>query len=167
MSKDSIGGDKPSDYIPLFVLIAVAFLAGVALTLGGSGGTYEWMHYFMGFFFCQFAMLKLFDVEGFANGFQMYDLLAKKSRQYALAYPLVELGLGLAYLSFFIPVLTYLVTIGLMSVGAYGVFQAMQNKLDVKCACMGTTLNVPLSTVTLTEDLGMGIMAFILLIMAV
>lgn len=152
-----------NNYLPLIVLLAVAFSGSVALTWGINGNWHHWMHFFMGLFFCQFAMFKLFDVEGFADGFQMYDLVAKKSREYALAYPFIELGLGLAYLSFFLPVLTYLATVIIMAVGAVGVFSAMQRKVDIHCACMGTVLKVPLSTVTLTEDLGMGIMALFML----
>ena len=122
------------------------------------------MHYFMGFLFCQFSLLKLFNIPGFADGFQMYDLIAKKSRTYALSYPLVELLLGLAYLSMFFPIATYLITIAFMLLGSIGVFKALKKGLDLYCPCMGTILKVPLSTVTLTEDLGMGAMALIMLI---
>jgi hypothetical protein len=39
------------------------------------------------------------------------------------------------------------------------VIRALRRKLDIECACMGTILNVPLSTVALTEDLAMAVMA--------
>lgn len=164
MDKKKEAAQGVAQYLPLFTLIIIAALAGLALTWNMGGGMLGWMHFFMGFFFCQFAMLKLFDLDGFADGFQMYDIGGKQSRGYALTYPFIELALGLAYLSFFIPTFTYLITVFVMAFGALGVFQAMQNKLDVKCACMGTVLNVPLSTVTLTEDLGMGFMALIMML---
>jgi hypothetical protein len=145
-------------YWPLFALILVAALGAVALQKG------NWMHYFMGLFLCQFAMLKLFHPAGFADGFQMYDLIAKKFRVYAYLYPVIELALGLAYLSFSAPTLTYIVTIVVMGIGAVGVIKALREGLDVRCACMGTVLDVPLSTVTLTEDIGMIAMAFWMLI---
>lgn len=163
MEHESIGGKKISDYWPLMVLIVIAVLAASALNHSSGTASMSWMHYFMGFFFCQFAMLKLFNLEGFADGFQLYDIVAKESRIYAIAYPFIELALGLAYLAFFVPTLTYIVTIIVMGVGLVGVIKAMQRKLNVNCACMGTVLNVPLSTVTLTEDLAMGIMALIML----
>ena len=97
----------------------------------------------------------------------MYDIIAKRSRIYAYCYPLIELVLGLAFLSFFLPILTYLITIAILSIGAVGVVQALQKGLDINCPCMGTVLEVPLSTVTLTEDIGMAVMAFILLIMSI
>lgn len=120
----------------------------------------------MGFFLCQFALLKLFNPIQFADGFQMYDIIAKKSRIYALAYPLIELVLGLSYLAFFLPTATAILTILILGAGALGVILALMKSLNVKCACMGTILDVPLSTVTLTEDLGMVAMSILLLIYA-
>jgi len=39
---------------------------------------------FHGFFLVIFSMFKLFDPEGFVDGFQTYDLLAKPVRDYAI-----------------------------------------------------------------------------------
>ncbi len=155
---------KLSPYWPLFALILIAVLAATALAEGTQKGIFGWMHYFMGFFLCQFAMLKLFHPVGFVEGFQMYDLVAKKFRAYAYLYPFIELGLGLAYLSFSYPIATYLITILVMGVGAIGVIRALKKGLDIRCACMGTILNVPLSTVTLSEDITMGLMALVMLL---
>jgi hypothetical protein len=55
-------------------------------------------------------------------------------------------------------------TILILGAGAVGVILALRKGLNVRCACMGTVLNVPLSTVTLTEDLGMVAMSVLLLI---
>lgn len=152
---------KIGRYWPLIALILVAAAGAIALTLNGL---VNWMHYFMGFFLCQFAMLKLFHPSSFAEGFQKYDLVAKKFRFYAYVYPLIELALGLAYLSFTAPILTYILTIIVMGVGAVGVIGALRRGLDIRCACMGTVLDVPLSTVTLTEDIAMIVMACWMLI---
>jgi len=146
-------------YWPLFALVLIAALAAMALVHGAEQGLFAWMHYFMGFFLCQFALLKLFHPSDFAEGFQMYDLMAKKFRPYAYLYPFIELGLGLAYLSFIYPITIYILTILVMGMGAIGVIRALRRGLDVRCACMGTVLDVPLSTVTLSEDIAMGIMA--------
>ena len=51
-----------------------------------------------------------------------------------------------------------------LGIGAVGVIRALRRGLDVRCACMGTVLDVPLSTVTLTEDLVMVAMALFLLL---
>ena len=122
------------------------------------------MRDFMGIFLLIFAMLKLFDVEGFADSFQKYDLLAAKSRGYAKLYPFLELGLALGYLSQWKPPLVLGATMILMSFGAAGVFRALRKGLDIRCACMGSSLNVPLSTVAVVENVGMVAMAGVMLV---
>ena len=94
------------------------------------------MHDFMGFFLIVFSMFKFFDIEGFADGFQMYDLLAKPFRGYAYLYPFIELGLGLAYLAHVVPRFIYAATIAVMVFGSLGVLKALRKGLDLECACM-------------------------------
>ena len=89
----------------------------------------------------------------------MYDLLAKPLRPYAYVYPFIELVLGLGYLAHWQPTTIYFATIAVMVFGSLGVFNALRKGLDLDCACMGTVLSVPLSTVALLEDLGMAAMA--------
>jgi len=154
-------GKSWTDYIPLFILLALTISAACAKQAAYTGewDLMHWMHDFMGFFLVIFSMFKFFDLRGFADGFQMYDLLAKPFRPYAYIYPFLELGLGLAYLSMVQPLTIYIATVVLMSFGALGVLNALFNKLDIECACMGTALKVPLSTVALLENFGMAAMA--------
>jgi len=56
-----------------------------------------------------------------------------------------------------------LATIIVLTFGSIGVVRALLKGLDIECACMGTVLHVPLSTVALVEDLGMALMAAIML----
>jgi hypothetical protein len=154
------------DYLPLIVIVLIAILTAVALQWGqGRLEARMWMRYFMGIFLVIFAMLKLFDLAGFADGFQMYDLIAKRFRPYALAYPFIELLLGLASLAGVFPMLTNLVLLVIMVIGAMGVFDALRKGLDVACACLGTVLKVPLSTVAVIEDVGMATMAALMLLL--
>lgn len=154
------------DYLPLFVLIGLSFLAALAKQNHYGEWSFELgMHDFMGFFLLVFAMFKLFDIPGFAKSFEKYDLLAKRSKAYAMAYPFLELSLGLGYLGHFNKETVYLATVVLMGFGAIGVLMALRQKLNINCACMGSTLNVPLSVVALTEDLGMAGMAMLMLIL--
>jgi hypothetical protein len=152
------------DYLPLLVVVGVTAAAAAAKmhAFGPGAGFAVWMHDFMGFFLVVFAMLKLFDLPGFADGFQMYDLLGKRIRAYALLYPFIELALGLAYLARWRLDLVYPVTVFVMTLGAVGVILALKRGLNLQCACMGTTLKVPLSTVALVEDVGMAAMALVM-----
>ena len=151
-------------YWPLISLILISFLAASSLNWPIQGGMQVWMHYFMGIFLLIFSTLKIFHPMDFADGFEMYDLLGKRSRIYAYLYPFIELLLSLAYLSFFLPMVTYLVTLLLFTLGAIGVIKGLSEGLDINCPCMGSILDVPLSTVTLTEDIAMAVMAFLLIL---
>lgn len=159
-------GERMADYWPLLALVIVAALGGMAYTHALAGGLRSWMHGFMGFFLCIFALLKLFHPAAFADGFRMYDLLARRMPAYAYLYPLLELALGLSYLAFVAPLAVYGTTIVLLGFGAAGVICALRRGLDINCPCMGSVLDVPLSTVTLSEDLAMTAMAAAMLAMA-
>jgi len=161
LSRQPRRGERWQDYLPLLALVLVSVLVASALkrSYGPDANPAHWMHDFMGFFLVGFALLKLFDLQAFADGFQMYDLLAKQFRPYAYLYPFLELALGLAYFSFWRPVTVYLATILLLGFSALGVARAVWRGLDVNCACMGTVLKVPLSTVAFIEDLSMVAMA--------
>lgn len=158
-------GTRWTDYIPLIVIVILTLLAASAkqFSYPGSWSAMAWMHDFMGIFLVVFSMFKFFNMEGFTDGFHMYDLLAKSVRPYGYVYPFIELGLGLGYLSHWQPTAVYTITILVMVFGSLGVFNALRKGLDLDCACMGTVLSVPLSTVALLEDLGMAAMAGVML----
>ena len=159
-------GTHLADYRPLISLIVLMLLAAGALQLRSQTDSPTlFMHHFMGFFLVIYSMFKIFDLNGYADGFEMYDLLAKRVRAYAYVYPFIELGLGLAYLAFLYPVVTYIVTIIIFSFGALGVLDGLRRGLDLDCPCMGSVLKIPLSTVSLVENIGMSLMALAMLIM--
>ncbi len=161
-------GKSLSDYWPLISLVGISGAAAVAIAAGFSSDARPIsmttiMHAYMGVFLTIFALLKIFDLEGFKDGFAMYDLIARQNSSWGYVYPFIELGLGLAYFAFVWPAATYVVTIVVFAFGAVGVVLALRRGLDIACPCMGNILNVPLSTVTLTEDLFMVVMAAMLL----
>ena len=79
------------------------------------------------------------------------------------AYPFVELALGAAYLTGFRPVATNVVTLVVMGVGTVGVVKSLLARRKIRCACLGTVFNLPMSYVTLVEDLLMVAMAAVML----
>lgn len=142
-------------YLPL--ILAGLFSALFALIQAEAFG--EWMPYFMGYFLCFFAYFKLIDVKGFAKSFAEYDLVTQKYPQYGMAYPFIELFLGIFFLTNFIPLLTNLALLGVMSVSSVGILKKVLSGESLKCACMGTALNVPLGYVSVVESVGMALMA--------
>jgi copper chaperone CopZ len=153
--------DKSEESLyPLFLI--VAFIAGVTVLIALATG--DWsaepiMRHFMAGFFITFAFFKLLDPPGFVSAYRGYDLIARKVPAWGWVYPFVELALGVAYLLAFAMIVTNVVTLVLMLVGAAGVLKALLDKRAIRCACLGTALNLPMTKVTLVEDLTMAAMA--------
>ncbi|MEY4460069.1 MAG: hypothetical protein RL429_58 [Bacteroidota bacterium] len=145
-------------YKPLFIL-ALMLAVVPAVALGTELRLHEWMRWFMAGFFLSFSFFKLLDVKAFADSYRMYDWIAKMIPAWGLAYPFIEFGLGLAYAANWNPELTHGTTLVLMLVSAGGVIQSNLQKKAIRCACLGTVFNLPMSTVTVVEDLSMAAMA--------
>ena len=172
-----------STYYPLLLILAFILGASVLIQIGLHAGAMgdpmglfmhfgmglmtlsagETMRYFMAGFFLVFAFFKLLDVRAFANAYAGYDLLAARWPTWGLVYPFVELALGMAYLANYNPVLTSWVTIIVMGFSAIGVVRAVLSKTKIQCACLGTVFQLPMSTVTIVEDVGMVLMAAVML----
>ena len=153
-----------ANYKPLGLVFL--YVAGLTTWFEVQAGSFELpraMSTFMGAFFLAFAFFKLLDVQAFATAFSSYDIVAAKSRRYALTYPFIEFGLGLAFLFRIIPQLTSLVTIAIMSIGLVGVLRALRKKQAIQCACLGTAFNLPMSVVTVIENGVMIVMSAVML----
>lgn len=147
-------------YYPLLLL--ATFLVGLVLLLEFRAGAIVWaraMQNFMGAFFLTFAFFKLLDLRGFAESYRMYDVIAKRLPVYANIYPFIELLLGAGYVTGVLPLATNVATLVVMSVSSIGVIQSLLAKRTIRCACLGTVFNLPMSTVTLVEDALMVAMA--------
>lgn len=151
---------KISQYAPLLTIIGLAVLGSLALAIndGSMLSFSRAMHAFMGLFLLQFSALKLFNIAGFAKGFSRYDLLAMRWKQWGMIYPFIELVLALGYLAGG-ATWVYLATFIVMGFGAFGVIRALMQGLNTHCACLGTSLKVPLSTVAVTENISMALMS--------
>lgn len=119
---------------------------------------------FMGCFFMGFAFFKLLDLKGFAASYRSYDLPTKLWPTWGYMYPFIELALGMMYLHRFELPLANILTIIILGVSIIGVIQSVLAKRKIKCACLGTGFNLPMSTVTIIEDSLMILMALVLLI---
>lgn len=149
---------------PLFLI--VGFIAGVTVLVAQATGVWAlepMMRHFMAGFFIVFSFFKLLDPPGFVSAYRGYDIVAARVPAWGWVYPLVELGLGVAYLLALAPVATNAITLALMLVGAVGVLQALLAKRTIRCACLGTALNLPMTKITLVEDLTMAAMAAVML----
>lgn len=69
--------------------------------------------------------------------------------------PVIELGLGISYFTAFAPFATNIANCVVMSLSTVGVLRSLLKKTKIQCACLGTGFNLPISKVTLIEDLFM------------
>jgi copper chaperone CopZ len=160
VSAASSSSSSPTTFKPLIII--ALFLTGIsALT---ADGLHDGMNNFMAGFFLTFSFFKFLDLKSFAQSYAMYDLLAMRSKIYAYSYPFIELALGCAYLTHFAPKETYIATLIVMGFSTIGVVKSVVDKKQIKCACLGSVFNLPMTTVTIVEDLMMvGMAAYMLL----
>ncbi len=154
---------KPILLIFFYILLVTALVQ----TQNTKFDFMEAMQHFMSGFFLIFSFFKLLNLKGFAESYVMYDVLAKQIPVWAYLYVFIELGLGIAFLINFNPILTNSITVIVMSISIIGVLQSVLNKKKIQCACLGAVFNLPMSTVTIIEDALMiamsGIMLFIMI----
>lgn len=122
------------------------------------------MNDFMGFFFVIFGLFKIINLSKFVEAYSMYDLIAQKSTLYAYLYPFIELALGILYLLRWYPIITHVVTLIVMLVSALGVALQLRKHEQIMCACLGALFKIPMTYVTLFEDLLMALMALLMLV---
>lgn len=148
------------------ILLIFGYVLTVSLIAGRNGNginLMESMRIFMAGFFLVFSFFKMLDVNGFAESYSMYDIVAKKWKTWGYVYVFVELALGIAYALNFQPLGTNIVTLVVMTISIIGVLQSVLNNRKIKCACLGAVFNLPMSTVTIIEDALMIAMSIVML----
>ena len=147
---------------PLFIILGYIFIASILLNYKNWNLTNAMLD-FMGLFYIVFSFFKILDIKGFSMSFKMYDPLAKKAPIYASIYPFIEVLLGVMFLTRYEVNIALVITVIVLGVTTIGVTRTLLNKRAIKCACLGTTLNLPMTEATFIENALMIIMALILL----
>lgn len=168
MQHDAATDTTAASYLPIFLIFG--YITGVTLLVQLAQGSFhlmQWMGHFMAGFFLVFSFFKLMNLKGFAQGYRTYDVVARYVPAYGFLYPFIELGLGIAFLTGIAPVTVNIITLIVMLVSTIGVVQSLLKNTPFQCACLGTVIKLPLSKVTLFEDILMvamsAAMLFILL----
>jgi len=143
------------------------FLGGILILGTVLSMVFNFMILYMGIFFIIFSLFKMPDWKGFVEAFGTYDILAKNIKAYGWAYPLIEFILGVVfiinYFGEFYLIYVAWATLVIMAIGSIGVSIKLLKNEKFQCACLGTWINVPLTKVTLLEDLLMVFMSVVLL----
>lgn len=143
---------------PLFLILFYISVTSILLHLD-SFSMSEVMLDFMGLFYIVFSFFKMLDLKGFPASFSMYDPLAKRIPIYGKIYPFLETALGLMFLFRFELVIALIATIIILGITTIGVVNSLLSKKTIRCACLGTVLNLPMTEATFIENAIMIIMA--------
>ena len=147
---------------PLFIILGYILIVSILLNYKNWNLTNAMLD-FMGLFYIVFSFFKILDIKGFSMSFRMYDPLAKKAPIYGYIYPFIEVLLGVMFLTRLEVNIALVITVIILGLTTIGVTQTLLNKRAIKCACLGTTLNLPMTEATFIENALMIIMALILL----
>jgi len=148
---------------PLFLIFAYLFAAAILLNYQNWSFNNAMLD-FMGLFYIVFSFFKFLDLKGFPESFRMYDPLAKAVPFYGKMYPFLELALGLLFLMRVQIPLALILTIVILGITTYGVTKSLLDKKSIRCACLGTALNLPMTEATFIENAIMLVMAVSMLL---
>lgn len=158
---ESVLPSKWKQLRPLFLIFSYVIIGSVMLTKGDSMALF--MTNFMGLFYVIFGFFKFLDYRGFPASFGQYDPIAKRFKLYGWLYPFIETLLGIMFLYQIELEIALWITIIILGTTTVGVAQQLLQKNNIKCACLGTALNLPMTESTLIENSIMLVMAFSLL----
>ena len=162
-NNETIKVSKFKQLKPLFIILAYISITSLLLNFKNWNSTNAMLD-FMGLFYIIFSFFKILDIKGFSISFRMYDPLAKRVPLYGAIYPFIEILLGIMFLTRIEVELAIILTIIVLGITTVGVTQTLLNKKSISCACLGTTLKLPMTEATFIENALMIIMAFSLII---
>jgi hypothetical protein len=156
---------KLKSFVPLIIIFAFIIVFSVIASWWRQVFSYQSiMIDFMAGFFLVFGAFKLIKLSAFVEAYAMYDEIAKRAKAYGYIYPFVEIALGLAFLLRFEIVAVAWVTLGLMIINSFGAYNGIRDKKVLMCGCLGTVFKLPMSYVSLGEDLLMAAMAVMIIL---
>ena len=117
------------------------------------------MNNIMGCIFIIFGLLKIVNLPKFVQIFNKYDIISQKIPYYGYIYPFIEIFLGIAYLKKYKLNIINSSTIFFMIISIISVVITMINGQKLRCGCLGSFLHIPLSYVTLSENVVMALMS--------
>ena len=145
---------------PIFLGLLIVTISSLSLQTANESFTLDkWFMSYMGIFFMIFSFLKLLNVKGFSTTFSRYDYLAKTIPGFAICYPFLELLLGIAFLTQTLLLVAGSITLAVMVSQSIGVANVLRTNQTVQCACLGSAINLPISYLTLLENLVMILMS--------
>jgi len=152
-------------YWPLgVVLLLIILYILMRARVTGNTGLESIVNDFMAGFFGLFGILQLLTRKATAEALKKYDPIAYRYPVYASMYPFIFLFFGLALHFHSLEVQISAVTIAILTAQTYGIIKVLKRKEEVVCACIGTKYTLPLSWVTVGENVLMILMSIYMII---
>ena len=151
------------ELFPLLLIFIYILTASIGMNLPRIDSS-ELMLDFMGLFYIIFSFFKFLDYKNFPASFAMYDPIAMRLSYYGWSYPFIETTLGILILFRIEILLTMIITIAMLGITTIGVTKTLLQGKNIQCACLGTTLKLPMTKATFIENSVMIIMALSFLI---
>ena len=148
-------------YRPIVAIFSMTLLMALSIewATNGLSSPLAVGESFIALSMCVLAILKLRDLESFANQFLGYDLLARRLVRYAYVYPFAEAFAGVGMLAGILDPLVSATALFIGGAGAASVIKAVYiDRRELRCACVGGNSNVPLGFISLTENVMMLVM---------
>lgn len=157
--KDCCHIEEKASLKPLYLLLVGIGWVSIGLTLLFPINTF--MMYLMGVWFLAFGLLKLYDLRGFVEAFCQYDFIARKLKLYGYILPFLEIILGLIYIlntSMLYMTAVNVVALIISLLGIVSAYSVVKSGKQIACACMWTKWKLPMTKVTVLENLFMAFM---------
>lgn len=149
-------GQRLRPYLWLnLIIIGTLIFGGVATYLSGYYELHVFLEYSMAAYFLAFGILQTVSLKKSAKMLQQYDPLAKRFPAYGYIYPILQILIGIGLLFWISPLIINAVAAIIVLINLVGVMNVLEEKKTVRCGCLGETMNVPVSWVTLTENIVM------------
>ena len=149
--------------LALFFVILLAFISSIEKSFVYK----EFFRLYMGYFFIIFSFLKLQNVNQFALSFSKYDPITQKYFKFGVIYPFIELSLGILFILNLFGLFINILTIIIFIPQTIGVIIKLRNNEKISCACIGTSIEIPISNLTILENLIMCLMAIYMIAVSI
>lgn len=160
--------NKQTEQIKLAFVFGLIFAVSYLLfSMSESSTLQELLRWYTGIFLLTFASIKLIDYKKFVMMFSVYDIIAKRFKLYAYAYPFIFLALAGLYFTDMLPIFRNFTALFVALIAGIAMFQDIfLHKNQFSCGILGNIIRLPFTTVSLIEDaalVGLATMALVLL----
>lgn len=112
----------------------------------------------MGTLLILFGILKLINLEKFVDIYSKYDIITTNFKLYGYLFPFIEILIGYMLLLNYKININHIIILILMIISIVSVIISKINGQKLRCGCLGSFFHVPLSYVTIFENIYMIIM---------